>query len=201
MSDETQVYVELGLVSIAAGLVLMRLYVVKQWGKVENERSMTGKTVVITGGNSGLGKATAKELVKRGARVIIACRNEDSANQVVAEITKACKSKSSGEILFKHLDLSSFESVKRFATDITSNEKRLDVLINNAGVYQAPYELTAEGFETQFAVNHLSHALLTTLLLPKLKEQGSEGNPARVVNVISTHYVKGRLIEENFKSK
>lgn len=67
--------------------------------------------------------------------------------------------------------------------------------------FQVPYELTPEGFETQFAVNHLSHALLTLLLLPKLEEQGSEGNPARVINVISTHYVKGRLIEENFKPR
>ncbi|KAI1284867.1 Retinol dehydrogenase 14 [Halotydeus destructor] len=196
--EETTVYAELALVSVAAGVVILRIYSSRAWGKCKSNRKLNGKTVVITGGNSGIGKATAIELVKRGARVIIGCRNEKEAMHVVEKISSKGYE---GDIKFKHLDLASFASVRKFAEDLNSSEENLDILINNAAVYSCPYGLTQDGFETQFQVNHLSHALLSCLLLPKLNDKATHEDPSRIINVTSTHYVKGKIRECDFKPR
>lgn len=139
---------------------------------------LEGKVVLITGCNVGIGKETVLDLSKRGARIIMAYRNIESAEK--AKLSIISKSNNSN-IIVKKLDLSSLQSVKDFANDINQTEEKIDILINNAGVMAIPLSLTENGFEKQFAVNHLGHFLLTKLLLKLLKNAES----ARVVVVAS----------------
>ena len=139
-----------------------------------------GKTVVVTGANTGIGKETALDLVKRGAKVILACRDEqratDAAKDIIAET-------GSDKVLVRIVDLSSFESVRAFARLINETEERLDILVNNAG-FIGSYQLTKDGYESIFQVNYLSHFLLTLLLLDKMKKSA----PSRIVNVSALAY-------------
>lgn len=144
--------------------------------------SLDGKTVVITGGNSGIGRETARYLALKGARVILACRDLSKASTVVDELQKECVS---GKIEAKHLNLASLCSVRQFVKDL-QNEPQIDILINNAGVMMHPYDKTMDGVETHFAVNHLGHFLLTIQLVDKLKKS-PEG---RIINVTSTSFVR-----------
>ncbi|KAL7889204.1 hypothetical protein AOLI_G00014620 [Acnodon oligacanthus] len=107
---------------------------------------MRGKTIIVTGANSGIGKATAVELLRRQARVIMACRSPERAEQAAQEIRQEAGPEQ-GELLVKLLDLASLKSVRSFCEEIIKEEPRLDVLINNAGVYQCPYTKTEDGFE------------------------------------------------------
>ncbi|XP_072532838.1 retinol dehydrogenase 14a [Salminus brasiliensis] len=144
---------------------------------------MRGKTIIVTGANSGIGKATAVELLRRQARVIMACRSTERAEQAAQEIRQEA-GQEQGELRVKLLDLASLKSVRSFCDEIIKEEPRIDVLINNAGVYQCPYEKTEDGFEMQFGVNHLGHFLLTHLLLDLLKRSA----PSRIVVVSSKLY-------------
>ncbi|XP_059998042.1 retinol dehydrogenase 14-like isoform X2 [Lagenorhynchus albirostris] len=158
---------------------------------------MHGKTVLITGANSGLGRATAAELLRLGARVIMGCRDrtraEEAAVQLRREICQAGgpelgpDSSGAGELVVKELDLAS----------LRSEEPRLDVLINNAGIFQCPYMKTEDGFEMQFGVNHLGHFLLTNLLLGLLKSSA----PSRIVVVTSKLYKYGDINFEDLNSE
>ncbi|XP_030201153.1 retinol dehydrogenase 14b [Gadus morhua] len=149
---------------------------------------MRGKTVVVTGANCGIGKAVAGELVKLQARVIMACRDRESAEQAARDIRKEA-GPNTGEVIVKQLDLASLSSVREFCEVINKEESKIDVLINNAGVYQCPYTKTVEGFEMQFGVNHLGHFLLTHLLLDRLKA----AEAGRVVVVSSKLYKYGHI--------
>ena len=139
---------------------------------------LNGKTVIITGSNTGIGKETALDLAKRGARVILACRDTQKANQAANEIRKKS---GNGNVLVEQLDLASLESVRNFSAKINRQEERIDILINNAGIMACPKWKTKDGFEMQFGVNHIGHFLLTNLLLDKIKSSG----PSRIVNVSS----------------
>ncbi|WP_329339482.1 oxidoreductase [Streptomyces sp. NBC_00663] len=136
----------------------------------------SGRTAVVTGANSGLGYVTARELARRGARVVLACRSEargtEAGDRLVTEVPGA-------KVEFARLDLGDLASVRDFAH--TFPQDRLDLLVNNAGVMALPYGTTADGFETQFGVNHLGHFALTGLLLPRLLDTPA----ARVVTVSS----------------
>ncbi|XP_032962852.1 retinol dehydrogenase 12 isoform X2 [Rhinolophus ferrumequinum] len=144
---------------------------------------LPGKVVVITGANTGIGKETARELARRGARVYIACRDVLKGESAASEIRADTKN---SQVLVRKLDLSDTKSIRAFAEGFLAEEKQLHVLINNAGVMMCPYSKTADGFETHLGVNHLGHFLLTHLLLERLKESA----PARVVNLSSVvHYV------------
>ncbi len=145
-----------------------------------------GKTVIVTGGNTGIGKETAMELARRGGRVIIACRDAKKGNQATAEIKEET---GNNQVFFKSLDLASALSIREFADSVLEKESRLDLLILNAGVMFTPYALTKEGFEMQFGVNHLGHFLLTHLLLDRLKDC----SPSRVVVVSSLAHQMGYL--------
>ncbi|XP_066551815.1 dehydrogenase/reductase SDR family member 13-like [Amia ocellicauda] len=145
---------------------------------------LQGKTVIITGGNTGIGKATAVDLARRGARVILACRNKQRAEAAVLDIKK---DSGSSAVVFMQLDLASLQSVRSFAETFLKTEPRLDLLINNAGVVDAGR--TVDGFGLIFGVNHLGHFLLTCLLLERLKE----GDPSRVINVSSTAHRSGQI--------
>lgn len=110
----------------------------------------------------GCGYETALDLAKRGARVILACRNERKAQEVVRKIKDQTNN---NKVIYKILDLSSFKSVRQFAADIKATEKRLDILINNAGSGALPNELTEDGYPPAMQINYLSHFLLTNLLI------------------------------------
>lgn len=164
------------VIAVIAVLYGGRTYI--QGPRCLSNRHIKGKTVVITGGNTGIGKETAMDLATRGAKVIIGCRNLEKGQAAVQEI----QTRSGNEKVFvEKLDLSSLASVRQFADGILKNEPRLDILINNAGVMGCPYQMTEDGLEMQFGVNHIGHFLLTLLLLDLMKQSG----PSRIINVSS----------------
>ncbi|XP_075884937.1 retinol dehydrogenase 12 [Nelusetta ayraudi] len=163
------------------GVTLFCVAVLRRWiagGVCRCSLRLDGKTVLITGANTGIGKETSRDLAARGARVVMACRDLTRAEQAAQEVRL---STGNGNVVVRHLDLASVYSVRQFAKDFLDTEDRLDVLVNNAGVMMCPRWLTEDGFETQLAVNHLGHFLLTNLLLPKLRSS----TPSRVVTVSS----------------
>ncbi|CAD6234656.1 GSCOCG00002038001-RA-CDS [Cotesia congregata] len=150
---------------------------------------LVGKTVVITGANTGIGKETARDLYRRGARVILACRDVAKANAAVEELKTTPPSKPDreqfqgdpGELVVCKLNLCSLASVRECAKTLNDTEPNIHILINNAGVMMCPFGKTEDGYETQLQSNHLGHFLLTLLLLPKIKNS----TPARIINVSS----------------
>ncbi|KAK1333268.1 hypothetical protein QTO34_006809 [Cnephaeus nilssonii] len=167
---------------------------------------MRGKTVLITGANSGLGRATAAALLRMGARVIMGCRDRARAEAAAGELRRDLRGDGdpgsdpdggAGELVVKELDLASLRSVRAFCREMLQEEARLDVLINNAGVFQCPYMKTEDGFEMQFGVNHLGHFLLTNLLLGLLKSSA----PSRIVVVSSKLYKYGDINFEDLNSE
>ncbi|KAM9493681.1 retinol dehydrogenase 11 [Clarias gariepinus] len=174
--------------TITAATVIS-LVVLRKWlagGVCYSRVRLDGKTVLITGANTGIGKETAQDMAKRGARVVMACRDLPRAEKAAGELRR---STGNGNVVVRHLDLASFSSVRQFAQEYNATEDRLDILINNAGVMMCPHSLTVDGYETQFAVNHLAHFLLTVLLLDKLKTSA----PSRVVTVASIAYEGGKI--------
>eukprot|EP01116_Phalansterium_solitarium_P014587 TRINITY_DN32312_c0_g1_i1.p1 TRINITY_DN32312_c0_g1~~TRINITY_DN32312_c0_g1_i1.p1 ORF type:complete len:332 (-),score=46.53 TRINITY_DN32312_c0_g1_i1:52-981(-) len=146
---------------------------------------LSGKVFIITGGNSGIGRETARVVAKQGAHVIIAARSLERAQAAAEDITKITGNQKVEAML---LDLASLKSVREFAAAFLGRKLPLHVLINNAGVMATPYGTTVDGFETQFGTNHIGHFLLTSLLVPALVASA----PSRVVVVASTaHVVQG----------
>ncbi|XP_061621714.1 retinol dehydrogenase 13 isoform X1 [Phyllopteryx taeniolatus] len=185
-------------VAVAAGASLLAL---RRWlaGRVcRSKASLNGKTVLITGANTGLGKETALDLAQRGARVILACRDLTKASMAADYIRR--KSGNNNVVVMK-LDLASLKSVRELASQVINSEERLDILINNAGIMMCPKWKTEDGFEMQFGVNHLGHFLLTNLLLSMLKSSA----PSRIVIVSSRAHEKGSIhfndihLDENYQ--
>lgn len=144
--------------------------------------SMEGKIVVITGANSGVGYINALEIARNGGKVILACRNEEKGNLAAKQINEAIASFSNkGEAVFMKLDVSSLKSVDDFSKELHQKVDRVNVLINNAGIMAPPFSLSMDGFESQFATNHLGHFTLTGLIFDLMKK----GAPSRIVNVSS----------------
>ena len=150
----------------------------------------SGRTAVVTGANSGLGLIDSRELARKGARVIMACRNtqkgEEAATQITSEVAGA-------QVEVRELDLASLDSVRAFAAGVEG----LDLLINNAGIMMPPRQITAGGHELQFGTNHLGHFALTGLLLGRL----SKATAARVVTVSSIEHKAGHLSFEDLQSE
>ncbi|XP_050462665.1 retinol dehydrogenase 12-like [Cataglyphis hispanica] len=162
---------------------------------------LVGKTVVITGANTGIGKETARDLYRRGARVILACRDLQKAEDALEDLKKNPPSRADreqfqgnpGDLVIYQLDLSSLKSVKECAKTLLMKESAIHVLINNAGVMMCPQEITEDGFDLQLQTNYISHFLLTLLLLPKM--QSSEPI-CRILNVSSRIHIFGAIHDD-----
>ena len=141
---------------------------------------MKNKVVIITGANRGIGKEAAKEIAKIGAKVYMACRSLDSANEAKEKIIKGT---GNHNVLVKHLDLASADSIINFAKQFKKEESKLDVLINNAGISSGSKKLNDAGVELTFAINVLGHHYLTKLLIDLLEKS----SPSRVINVASEY--------------
>lgn len=158
----------------------------------EDIPDQTGRVAVVTGANSGLGYVTARELARRGARVVLACRSEVRGNAAGDELAGEVPG---ADLAVGRLDLGDLGSVREFAERFPHD--RLDLLVNNAGVMALPYGTTADGFETQFGVNHLGHFALTGLLLPLLLATPG----ARVVTVSSEMHVLANIDLDDLNSE
>jgi len=146
-----------------------------------SEWNVSGKVAIVTGANTGIGRVTARELARAGAKVFLAVRSEAKAAPVIAELAEL---PGAAEARFLPLDLGSFDSVRACAAAFLATGEPLHLLVNNAGLAAAG-GLTSDGFESAFGVNHLGHFLLTLLLLERLEKSA----PARVVSVASrAHY-------------
>ena len=153
-----------------------------------------GRTVIVTGGNTGIGYETALALYQTGANVIVACRDKDKAKNAITEMENQ---KGAGCLEIGILDLASLNSVRQFAETFIEKHQQLHLLINNAGVATPPLSKTSEGYELQFGVNFLGHFALTGLLYPLLKAtQGS-----RIVTLSSNGYQNAVINFDNLKSE
>lgn len=149
---------------------------------------------MITGANSGIGKATAVGLAKMGVTIVMVCRNRKRGESALVQV----KANSSNESIYLILaDLSSQEEIRKLADEFKNRYQQLHILINNAGVAKANRTLTVDGIETTFAVNHLAPFLLTNLLLDVLKA----GTPARIVNVSSLVHKWGKIDLDDLQGK
>ncbi|XP_061661184.1 retinol dehydrogenase 12, like [Syngnathoides biaculeatus] len=153
-----------------------------------------GKTVLITGANTGIGLEAAADLATRGARIIMACRDMEKAQAAIKEVKERSLNQN---VVCMKLDLSDTKSIREFARAVNEGEPVLNILINNAGVMACPYGKTADGFELQMGVNHLGHFLLTFLLLDLLKRS----SPARVVTVSSMAHSWGSINLDDINSE
>ena len=181
-----------GALSLGVGLYLVKRYF--DGGVCTSKARLDGKTVIITGANTGIGKETAIDLARRGARVILACRSVERGEKAAVEVRERSGNENA---VFRQLDLSSLASVRQFSAKILEEEPRIDILINNAGVMMCPYSKTADGFEMQFGTNHLGHFLLTNLLLDRIKEAPS----GRIINVSSLAYRFGKINFDDLNSQ
>jgi NAD(P)-dependent dehydrogenase (short-subunit alcohol dehydrogenase family) len=145
-----------------------------------------GRTAVVTGANSGIGYAAARELARRGAHVVLACRSEQRG---AAALERMSAEVPDGSLELIRLDLGDLGSVREFAAAYARARDRLDLLVNNAGVMAVAEGRTADGFETQFGTNHLGHFALTGLLLPMLLATPG----ARVVTVSSFMHLRANI--------
>uniref|UniRef100_A0A673WL26 Dehydrogenase/reductase (SDR family) member 13a, duplicate 3 n=1 Tax=Salmo trutta TaxID=8032 RepID=A0A673WL26_SALTR len=160
------------VVGVVVGIAFIYHSVVVKGQRCKSKAKLHGKTVIVT------------DLARRGARVILACRNKQRAEAALADIKRES---GSNEVVFMHLDLGSLKSVRSFAETFLKNEPRLDLLINNAGIYMPG--TTEDGLEMMFGVNHIGHFLLTNLLLDRLNKCGQ----SRVVNVASVGHNFGTI--------
>jgi len=156
--------------------------------------TMQGKICLITGGTNGIGKSTAQELARMGATVVIVGRNAQKTSQVVKEIRAASGNNSVESLL---ADLSSQQGVRRLANEFKSKYSHLHVLLNNAGGFFMRRQLSVDGIEMTFALNHLAYFLLTNLLLDTLKASA----PARIINVSSDAHASGKIEFDNLQGE
>jgi len=154
---------------------------------------LDGRTCVLTGATSGIGEETALALARRGARLHLVARSEARG-----ESTRSRLREEAGADVALHLaDLSSLADIRRVAEELLAACPRIDVLLNNAGVVNLSREVTVDGFETTFAVNHLAYFALTNLLLERLRESA----PARIVNVASDAHKFGAIDLDDLQSE
>ncbi|KAK2853173.1 hypothetical protein Q7C36_008374 [Tachysurus vachellii] len=171
-----------GVVALILRLMSPHIRKYAAGGVCMSKGRLDGKTALITGGNTGIGKETALDLAARGARVILACRDVEKGEEAAAEIRTRV---GGAQVEVRELDLADTYSIRVFAQRFLQEVSHLHILINNAGVMMCPYMKTADGFEMHLGVNHLGHFLLTFLLIGVLKRSA----PSRIIVVSSlAHY-------------
>ncbi|KAJ8733301.1 hypothetical protein PYW08_001599 [Mythimna loreyi] len=175
-------------------LFLIKVFYKLSTGICKCSNHLVGKVTIVTGGNKGIGYETAKNLAERGARVILACRNEGLG---IAARDKIIKATGNTDVHYRQLDLSSLASVRAFADGVIKTEKRLDILINNAGVYEVDNVKSEDGLSVAAQTNHFGPFLLTNLLLPLLKTSA----PSRIVTVSSGAHRNGKVEFDNLNGE
>ncbi len=153
-----------------------------------------GKTAIVTGANSGIGLETTRELARRGARVILACRSAERGGTAIEDVKASVPN---ARVELAALDLSSLESVRAFASAMNAQLSQLDILINNAGIMMVPYGKTKDGFELQLGTNHLGPFALTVQLIELLLRAPA----ARITSVSSTMHKLGRIDFDDLQSE
>lgn len=161
---------------------------------IEKVPSQPGKVAIVTGANSGIGYQTTLGLVKKDFEVIMACRNIQKAEEVKAKILRLHPK---AKIKSMMLDLSSLADVRKFVDEFKTQFKRLDLLINNAGIMMSPYKVTKDGFENQLATNYIGHFALTGLLLPLLINTSD----SRIVSLSSLSFKWAKIQFEDLHAK
>lgn len=187
----------LALLCIFVAAIAIFFWLYRHWmqgARYSKDTRVDGKVVLITGANTGIGKETAVSLARHGGKVYIACRSISKGEEAKQEIISRSQS---NNVHFLQLDLASMKSIRKFVQEFSYKEDKLNILINNAGVFACPQSETEDGFETQFGVNHLGHFLLTNLLFDMLKRSA----PARVVNVTSMLHLQGTIDKDDIMSK
>lgn len=201
--------------SVLLGLVFLWHYLVAGWavgcllthvamvvglrrvlagGLCTSTKRLVGQTVIVTGANAGIGKETARDMFRRGARVILACRDVRKGEEARKDIVSTG---GGGTAEVRRLDLSSLQSVREFADGIKNDDIQVHILINNAGLVASQYKETSDGFELHMGTNHLGPFLLTNLLLPQMKH----GLPARIVNLSSCAHMLSPVDFNDFNNK
>ena len=175
---------------VFVGVGVSSLYLLLRWkirGRVCTSKvRLDRKTAIVTGANTGIGLETAVDFAERNGRVILACRSKERGEAAVEQVKRRS---GNNNVVFMQLDLASLDSVRNFATSVLDREARVDILVNNAGLIYSTFSKTVDGFEMQFAVNHLGHFLLTLLLLDKIKAAPA----GRIINVSSEAYRHGQI--------
>ncbi|KAM8867263.1 retinol dehydrogenase 12-like [Synchiropus picturatus] len=184
-------YSPIWLLSTALLAFVLRLQRRGGWDPRACATRLDGKTAIVTGANTGIGKFIALDLARRGARVILACRSESRGQAAVDQIREQSRNQN---VHLRLVDLSLLESVRAFVERILGEEKALHILVNNAAVSGLPRQKTKEGLDTTFATNHLGPFLLTNSLLDLMKQSA----PARIVFVSSVMHRKGQVDFSHF---
>jgi len=161
---------------------------------VDDIPDSSGRTIIVTGGNSGIGYEAAAALAGKGAYVVLACRDRQRATEAVEGIHRAHRH---ARVDAMTLDLASLDSIRHFAEAFRKRHEALHVLVNNAGVMALPYRTTADGFEMQFGTNHLGHFALTGLLLDRVLATAG----ARIVTVSSMAHRFGSIHFDDLQSE
>jgi NAD(P)-dependent dehydrogenase (short-subunit alcohol dehydrogenase family) len=192
-------------------LTLLILYLVKKHYDgpyTKLRRKMNGKIVIITGSSSGLGKTSAFNLLQDGAEVIFACRDKIKTLTVLDEVLETLGNEARERVHFLKLDLNSFEDVFNFAKEVKAKFGKIDILMNNAGLYVTTnFNLSKNGIDSVFQTNHLSHMLLSFLLLDHFSNEGRIINISSIAHKYSDYskeYLtdeKSMIFEEDFRSK
>ncbi|XP_029907010.1 retinol dehydrogenase 11 [Myripristis murdjan] len=164
------------------------------WSPKACTAQLKGRTAIVTGANTGIGKFIALDLAHRGARVVLACRSKERGTKALKEIQSIT---GNTDVHLRLLDTSSLDSVRAFAEKFIEEEKALHILINNAAASGLPKEITKDGLEISFATNHLGPFLLTNLLLDLMKRSA----PARIINVSSVNHWRGKVDFSHFRGE
>lgn len=198
-SSNHQKEIIIGSIFIASGIFLIKRKF-RPNNLFESTRNirLDGKVAIITGANAGIGFATALDLAKRGATIILACRDMEKSKKAAEKIIQISRN---SNILIEKLDLANFESIKSFCSRIMCDYSQIDILVNNAGIAFCQKQTTVDGFDLQLQTNYLGHYLLTRLLMDALKKSPE----SRIVNLTSKLYETGAInwndinMKENYR--